>query len=91
MNINYPYSCKQKPEISYPCSWPYKVIGEHQEAIKEAVYHICAGKETTFTYSHSSSGGKYHSFNVELEVENEEERLSIHNQLSNHPSIKVVM
>jgi len=91
MNINYPYSCRQKPKIDYPCSWLYKVIGEEQEAIREAVYHTCAGKEITCTFSHTSSGGKYHSFNVELEVENEETRLSIYNRLNNHPAIKVVI
>ncbi len=91
MNVNHPYSCKQKPEIDYPCNWLYKVIGEEKEAIREAVHHICTGREISFTYSHTSSGGKYHSFNVELEVENEEARLSIYNRLNNHAAIKVVM
>lgn len=91
MKINSPYSCKQKPEIDYPCKWLYKVIGEEKEAIRAAVYHICSGKDITYSYSHSSSGGKYHSFNVEVEVKNEEERLSIYNLLNNHAAIKVVM
>ena len=91
MKINYPYSCKQKPEITYPCSWLYKVIGEKQESIQEAVHQVCAGKEISFSYSHTSSGGKYHSFNVELEVETEEARLSIYARLSNHPAIKTVL
>lgn len=91
MKLKAPYSCSQKPEIEYPCRWLYKVIGEEKDAIKEAVYHICKGKELTYSYSHSSSGGKYHSYNVELEVEHEEERLSIYNLLNNHAAIKVVM
>lgn len=91
MNIKFPYSCQQKPEIHYPCVWLYKVIGKDKDAVREAVYNICNGKETTFSYSHSSSGGKYHSFNVELTVDNEEDRLSIYNRLNNHPAIKVVI
>ncbi len=91
MNINYPYSCKQKPKIDYPCIWLYKVIGEEKEAMRQAVHHICQGKEITCTYSHTSSGGNYHSFNVELDVKDEEDRLSFYNRLSNHPAIKVVM
>jgi len=91
MKINSPYSCKQKPKIDYPCNWPYTVIGEDKEAIEEAVYHTCDGKNLTFDFSHTSSGGKYHSFNIEMEVKNEEERLSIYNRLNNHPAIKVVL
>ena len=91
MSTNHLFSCKQKPEIDYPCSWLYKVIGEREKEIKEAVHQICAGKAFTFAYSHTSTGGKYHSFNVELEVENEEERVSIYNSFINHPAVKVVI
>ena len=91
MKINSPYSCKQKPKIDYPCHWQYTVIGEDKEAIEEAVYLCCGGKEITFTYSHTSSGGKYHSFKVELNVKNEEDRLSIYNLLNNHAATKVVI
>ncbi len=91
MKINSPYSCKQKPKIDYPCDWLFKVIGENKEAIKEGVDQVLTDKEFTFAYSHTSSGGKYHSFNVELVVESEEERLSIYNRLANHIAIKVVI
>ncbi len=91
MKINHPYSCKQKPEIDYPCTWQYKVIGEDKEAIREAVFDICSKKEITFSYSHASSSGKYLSFNAELTVDNEEDRLSIFTRLGKHPAIKVVM
>lgn len=91
MKINHPYSCKQKPEINYPCDWLYKVIGENPEAVKEGVFQVLAGKDFIFTDSHTSSGGKYHSFNVELTVDNEEERLSIYNKMVNHAAIKVVI
>lgn len=91
MKINAPYSCKQKPKIDYPCNWQYTVIGENKEAIQEAVSHTCADKEIACTFSHTSSGGKYHSFKVELEVKNDEDRLSIYTLLNSHPATKVVI
>jgi len=91
MKIHTPYSCRQKPEIHYPCVWLYKVIGHEKEAIKEAFLHVCGGREAVFSFSNTSSGGKYHSYNIELTVDNEEDRLSLYNRLSNHPAIKVVI
>lgn len=82
---------QEKPEINYPCVWQYKVIGEDQAAIKQAIMHIAAPVPVVITYSHSSSSGRYHSFNAEIEVQDEEARLSIYEALHNHPDIKVVL
>jgi putative lipoic acid-binding regulatory protein len=86
-----PLSCDKKPEIHYPCIWQYKVIGQDQHLIQEAIKEICSPVPVAVTYSHSSSSGKYHSFNAEIEVQDEEARLSIYNALHNHSAIKVVL
>ncbi|HKJ63946.1 MAG TPA: DUF493 domain-containing protein [Desulfopila sp.] len=80
-----------KPEIEYPCVWQYKVIGEDCTRLEEAVEEICAPVPVDLSYSHSSSKGKYHSFNAEIEVQDEEARLSIYRALHNHPAIKFVL
>jgi len=80
-----------KPEIDYPCKWQYKVIGEDCSRIEEAVLTICAPAPVSLSYSHSSSGGKYHSYNAEIEVRTEEARLSIYEALHNHPAVKFVL
>lgn len=80
-----------KPEIHYPCVWQYKVIGENQERIVQAIEKISAPVPVKIEFSHSSSSGKYHSFNAEIEVQDEEARMSIYRALQEHPDIKVVL
>lgn len=84
-------SNEKKPEIDYPCVWQYKVIGQDQHLIQEAIKEICNPVPVAITYSHSSSSGKYHSFNAEIEVQDDEGRVSIYNALHNHSAIKVVL
>lgn len=80
-----------KPEIEYPCVWQYKVIGEDCTRLEQAVLEICAPVPVDLSYSHSSSGGKYHSFNAGIEVQDEEARLSIYRALHSHPDVKFVL
>ena len=80
-----------KPEIHYPCVWQYKVIGADGESVQRAVREICKPVPVSITYSHSSSSGKYHSFNAEIEVQDDEARLSLYRALQDHPDIKVVL
>ncbi len=80
-----------KPEISYPCTWMYKVIGEDVEALKEVIITACAPAAVEISHSHSSSGGKYHSLNATLEVDSERMRLDIYEILKAHPAVKVVL
>lgn len=80
-----------KPEIHYPCVWQYKVIGENKEKVIQAIEAIAEPIPVFITYSHSSSSGKYHSFNAEIEVQDEEARLAIYRALHQHPQIKVVL
>lgn len=80
-----------KPEINYPCTWQYKVIGRDHDLVKEAIEEICAPVPVAITYSHSSSSGKYHSYNAEIEVQDEEARLAIYRALHNHQAIQIVI
>jgi uncharacterized protein len=80
-----------KPEIHYPCIWQYKVIGKDHSLIKEAIEEICAPVPVSITYSHSSSSGKYHSYNAEIEVQDEEARLAIYHALHDHSAIQIVI
>ena len=82
---------QKKPEIDYPCLWEYKVIGENQDLTKEALRTACSPKEPTITYSHTSSGGKYHSFSATVHVEDEKSRVSIFEKLHHHTAIKMVI
>ena len=84
-------SCTKKPEIDYPCLWQYKVIGREQHLVIDAIKEICAPTAVTITYSHSSTSGKYHSFNAEIEVQDEAARIAIYRALHDHPAVKIVL
>jgi hypothetical protein len=84
-------SCQKKPEITYPCTWQYTIIGDDKHRIMEAIAEICAPVPVVITFSHSSSSGKYHSYNAEIEVRDEKARLGLYTALQHHPAIKVVL
>lgn len=86
-----PFSCKEKPSIQYPCSWLYKVIGQDENALRKAISTVFGKDELLITKSHTSSGGKYCSLNVEVVVEDEASRLGNYNNLKNHAAVKVVL
>lgn len=88
-----PHQClsSERPRIDYPCTWAYKVIGENQDILRDIIHTTCAPAVVEITYSHSSSGGRYHCLNASLIVDSEEIRLSIYESLRSHPAIKVVL
>ncbi len=86
-----PFSCKEKPDIEYPCPWTYKVIGMSADALKKAIATVMGEREVMITPSHTSSGGKYCSMNVEVVLEDDETRLRYYQNLKNHAAVKVVM
>ena len=90
-NENPSQKSSERPEIEYPCNWVYKVIGEDCSLVKEVIISACAPLEVKISYSHSSSKGKYHSFNAELEVPDEEVRLDIYEILKGSPAIKIIL
>ena len=91
MQIETPQQCTTKtPEITYPCLWLYKVIGEDATALARAINMVCP-VSAAIVPSKTSSGGKYCSLNVEVEVANEANRLAIYQNLKNHLAVKMVL
>lgn len=81
----------EKPEIEYPCTWVYKVIGQDCTLLKDVIIATCSPTEVSISHSQSSSKGKYHSLSAELIVTSEEVRLSIYETLKNDPAVKIVL
>lgn len=80
-----------RPEIEYPCTWVYKVIGEDCSLLKDIIVSACSPLPVKISHSHMSSKGKYHSLNAELEVPNEEIRLKIYETLKCCPAVKIIL
>ncbi len=81
----------KKPEIVYPCSWGYKVIGSDVDRLRGAIAEVIQERSHTVTPSHSSLTGKYHCLDLELVVTSEECRIEIYESLRRHPAVKIVL
>ena len=80
-----------KIELDYPCNWNYKVISTSKETLKKAVLDVILERPHTMTFSHNSKTGKYISMNLELLVQNEDERNLLFQELKKHHDIKMVL
>ena len=69
-------SCKAI--IEYPCQWLYKVIGTDREKLQQAIMETIGTTPCEISLSNTSSSGKYLSLNVEITVQDEEERNAIY-------------
>ncbi|MDA3966461.1 MULTISPECIES: HP0495 family protein [Helicobacter] len=80
----------EKPQIQYPCTWNYRIIGESKERLVEIAFDII---DTNFNHTPQmqSKNGKYHSINIEVVVQNEEHRNDIFKKLQKHEEIKFVL
>ncbi len=78
-------------ELSYPCEWPYVVIGPVEADLRSAVHDIVQNRTHTVTVSNTSAQGKYVSLKVLVVVRSDEDRVGIFEALKNHPATKVVI
>ena len=83
--------CQKKPDISYPCRWEYRVIGEDRQTLTEVIFDACAPAIPDIELSNVSSRGRYYSLNATLTVDNEEMRLIIFERIQIHPAVKMVI
>ncbi len=80
-----------QPTIEYPCIWIYKIIGQEETVLRDAVKSCMVNKDYTLTMSKSSSGGKYLSFSLEVNVTDECERNDLFACLKNHPAVNYIL
>ncbi|MFT7002938.1 MAG: putative lipoic acid-binding regulatory protein [Sulfurimonas sp.] len=80
-----------KLELTYPCTWSYKLIAGEKEALQKAIHDVIEKREHTLTHSNNSKAGKYVSMNLDLLVHNEDDRNFIYEALKAHQHIKMVL
>lgn len=80
-----------RPEIEYPCPWTFKIIGQVEEDIRQAVATIVEGHAYELTFSNQSARGKYCSLNLDMVVVDEPHRLNTFEALMKHHSIQIVL
>ncbi len=81
----------RKLELEYPCSWKYKIIGAERKKLEEAIHSVILERAHTLKHSNASKTGKYVSLNLDLIVQNEDERTFLFEALKAHQDIKMVL
>lgn len=81
----------QKPDITYPCDWEYKVIVPKGTDLESICKEILTTKKYNLTPSKKSKTDKYESFSLLTNVISEEERGKFFRDLKNHKDIKYVL
>lgn len=76
----------QTPEITYPCEWPFKLIGPDEVALRKAVTEVLADRVHTIIGVTPSRKGRYKSLRVEVVVFDEAERKEVGDAFHAHPA-----
>ncbi len=90
---------KEKPQITYPCQWGFKLIGTDEDTVRQAVKScleecltIDTGqREYEIGFSRTSGKGNYVSLTLNLEVQDEAERNHLYQTLAEHADVKMVI
>jgi len=77
--------------LDYPCAWQYKVVGEDESALRQAIGGTLKGRSHTVTLSNRSRMGRYVCLNVELVVLNEGDRKDLFEALREIPGVKTIL
>lgn len=85
----------RKPDISYPCRWRYRVIGEGDQdiraAIAAAVRAVLDDDEHEIEPSHTSRSGRYISLQLSVVVNDERQRLELGASLQSSTAVRYVL
>ena len=82
---------KRKVQLKYPCLWVYKIIGSDADEMRLAVAEIICDRAYKITHSRDSKTDKYHCLNIDLSVESESHRTTLHEALKAHRAMKLVL
>ncbi|HFU75780.1 MAG TPA: DUF493 domain-containing protein [Arcobacter sp.] len=84
----------ERPQIEYPTSWGFKIIGRDKEALEKCIKYIMketGDKEHTCTLGNKSKTGKFHAYNASCTVDTEEERNKIFKYFEEHDDVDMVI
>jgi putative lipoic acid-binding regulatory protein len=81
----------RKPEIAYPCTWTYRIIGWDEPRLRAVVAEVIGTREHRLLLARESAAGKYRTLQLELEVQDEAQRTEIFLRISQHPDVRFVL
>lgn len=81
----------ERPNIDYPCPWTYRVIGRQAVLLQAAIATILGRRRYVVSEGNHSSGGRYHSLELAVIVEDQDERDWIFQRLKTHEDVAWVL
>ncbi|PIE56442.1 MAG: cytoplasmic protein [Desulfobulbus propionicus] len=91
MQTFFPQQNSDRPDIDYPCSWQYRVIGIDRDGLMQAVSACISKRPCEIRVGNTSSGGRYVSVILEVEVSSDEDRLTLYSQLAALAEVRMVL
>jgi len=83
--------CQTRPDIDYPTSWGYKIIGRDMDELKSCIAEIMGERKHQLITGNVSKTGKFHSCNTHCIVADEDERDQIFKAFGEHSAVKMVI
>ncbi len=80
---------EQHPQIDYPCSWEYCVIGQDRDFLCEEIRSVAGNRRFSLRDGHQK--GVWHSVHLSLWVHDEAERNSIYVALKEITGVRMVI
>jgi len=84
-------NCKTRPDIDYPTTWNYKLIGRDKEKLLACIQNTMGKKEHLCSLGNISRTGKFTTYNTSCTVETEEERNRIFKCFEEHGDVEMVI
>ena len=84
-------NCKTRPDIDYPTSWSYKLIGRDKEKLLACIKETMGKKEHLCSLGNVSKTGKFTTYNASCTVDTEEERNKIFKYFEEHAAVEMVI
>ena len=81
----------KKVEIKYPTFWSYKVIINSHCNIHHVIKNVIGKREYEVVHSNKSKEKTYESFKVTILVHNDDDRVTIYEELKKEDCVKIVL
>lgn len=79
--------CNEKVKISYPTFWEYKLILSKDCDENDIIKNTVGSREHKLVFSNHSKNGKFKSFNLNVLINNDEERLELFSLLKKYAKL----
>ena len=82
---------EEELKLTYPCNWSYRVICEEHLDVTQIVTEVVDNRNYNLEISNKSKTGKYQSYNIEILVHHDDDRLGLFELFKKHSKIKMVL